>query len=101
MARVLKSPWRIALEAAATEDDVVRVARDYVATLAREQVGLLPQNCRPGPIESCADVTEWAMRLVQECLNYHAEGASLDLMREVSEFFSEATARMSELKPPK
>ena len=58
MARVLKSPWRTALESAATEDDVVRVARDYLATLTREQVGLLPQNCRPGPIETCADVAE-------------------------------------------
>ena len=101
MARVLKSPWRSALEAAATEDDVVRVARDYVATLTREQVGLLPQSCRPGPIAKCADVAECAMRLVQECLNYHAEGASLDFMMEISEFFSEATARMSELKPPR
>jgi hypothetical protein len=99
MARMFKSPWRSALEAAATEDDVVHVAREYVATLARERLHLLPQNCRPGPIETCADVAEWAMRLVQECLNYHAEGASLDLMMEISEFFSEATARMSELKP--
>ena len=100
MAPMRKSRWRDELEAATTDKDVVNVARDFVALLAREELASLPKNCQPVSIETCEDIAQWALRLVQESLNYHSETAGIQLLREISEFFAEASSKLSELRAP-
>lgn len=97
MAPMRKGRWRSELDAATTEKDVLNIARDYVAFLARGELASLPADFRLGRIESCLDVTELALRLVQESMNYDSESAGLRLLRSMSEFFAEASEKLTEL----
>lgn len=100
MARMRKSRWRSELDAATTEKDVLNTARDYVAFLARAELASLSGSFKVGPIESCVDVTELALRLVQESMNYDSASAGLRLLRDMGEFFAAASKRLTELAAP-
>lgn len=97
MAPMRKSRWRSELDAATTEKDVLNIARDYVAFLARGELASLPSDFKLGPIDSCLDITELALRLVRESMNYDSESAGLRLLRNMSEFFAAATDKLTEL----
>jgi hypothetical protein len=89
--------WRNELDATLNDKDVLNVARDYVAFLAADELLSLPNDLKPGQLESCAEIADWALRLVQASLSLNSEMAGTELLREMSEFFAAASARLSEL----
>lgn len=54
------------LAAAASEDEIVRVTRDYLATWTRQELERLPDHCRPAWVRGAADIETWADRLAAE-----------------------------------
>lgn len=100
MAPMRKSRWHSELEAATTDKDVLNVARDYVAMIAREEFLSIPVACRPGRIASCDDVMNAALKLVQESLKTATESEGVKVLREVSEFFAAAAAKLTEIHAP-
>jgi hypothetical protein len=92
-----KDRWRSELDAATSEKDVLNVARDYVAFLARSEVESLPSNFRLGPLETCMDVADLALRLVQASMRFDSESEGLRLVRSMSEFFAAASEKFTEL----
>jgi hypothetical protein len=96
MAPMKESRWRIELKDAATDKDVLDVARLYVASLA-EQMDDLPRDLRPGPIANCEEISEWALKLVQASLSLGSEEAGVARLRDISDFFAAASARLSEI----
>ena len=92
--------WRGELDAAATEKDVLNVARDYVAFLARSEIELLPPGFKMGPLETCTDVGDLALRLVQASMRFESESEGLRLLRSMSEFFAAASERFTKLGIP-
>ncbi|HEV7799927.1 MAG TPA: hypothetical protein VGP15_02515, partial [Burkholderiales bacterium] len=54
--------WTRELEEAASEQEVVYVARDYAAFLTRSEISRLPEACRPGMIRDAADISSWASK---------------------------------------
>lgn len=97
MAPMRKSRWRGELDAATSEKDVLNIARDYVAFLARGELASLPKDFKVGPIGSCMDITELALRLVKESMNYDSESSGLRLLRNMSEFFAAASEKLTEM----
>src|SRR5260221_14789862 len=77
-----ESRWRVELKAAATDKDVLNVARDYVALLAGEHLEDLPRDLRPGPLPNWEGVSEWALKLVQAGLSLAPNEAGVARPRE-------------------
>jgi hypothetical protein len=98
MAPMKASRWRGELNAAATDKDVLNVARDYVAFLAGDELLSLPNDLKPGQLGSCEEISTWALTLVQASLTMNPAIAGTGLLREMSEFFAAASARLSELQ---
>lgn len=93
-----KERWREELAAASTENDVVNVVRDYVALLTHDEVSSLPGSSRPGLIRTGEEIAGWAVNLVRTQLAQIAESEGVQVMREMSEFFAAAAARVTEIR---
>jgi hypothetical protein len=93
-----KERWRQELDAATTEHDVVNVVRDYVALLTNDEVSTLPGNVRPGVVKTGEDIAGWAVSLVRTQLAQIAETEGVQVMRDMSEFFAAAAAKITEIK---
>ena len=79
---------------AATESDVVDVAREYLATVSPQEIGSLPASLRPGKIVDANDITTYAFDLVrQECQD---EGTQ-NLVQRLAHIMSRASIRLSQI----
>jgi hypothetical protein len=88
-------PWLARIRSSKARDDVVRVAREYVAQLSASELELLPQECLTGVmteayIQQCA----WALA------RHHGHGDNARIVHKLGEFFSSAAVRLAELATP-
>jgi hypothetical protein len=87
--------WQARLDAAASEQQVVAVAREYMATLSAGDLSRLPEPCRPGSFQCGQDVSDYGFALVRHhCIT---DGASARLVTRLSDFVSRAEARLRQL----
>jgi hypothetical protein len=91
----MPSTWQERLSGATTEAEVVSVARDYVAQFTPEEIGHLPEPCKPTKIVDGADVSEYALTLMRHHCD-DGEGSTTPIHR-LSAFFSNASVRLSEV----
>ena len=82
------------LHDARTEQDVVSVVSDMLATLVPAEIAELPDACHPRKISSASDVAGYAFDLVR----HQYEGNTNDaLVHRLMIFFARANTRLSEL----
>ena len=93
-----KERWREELAAADTEKDVVNVVRDYIALLTHDELSSIPGNARPGLVRTGEEIAGWAVSLVRSQLVYIAQSEGVEVMRDMSEFFAAAAAKITEIK---
>lgn len=88
--------WHRRVETADTADDVVRLVRDYVASLAPRILACLPAACRALRVKAEDDVEYWTLRLSQRP---HREDAGVDdeVRQEVFNHFLHASVRISQI----
>lgn len=86
--------WQERFDRAATEADVVDVARDYIATLTPQEFGSLPERLRPRKIVDANDITTYAFDLVRE--ECHDEGIQ-HMVQRLAHIMSRASIRLSEI----
>ena len=91
----MSSTWQERLSSAVTEAQVVDVARDYVAQFTPEEIGRLPEPCKPTKMVDARDVAEYALALMRHHCD-DGEEASTPIHR-LSAFFSNASVRVSQL----
>jgi hypothetical protein len=87
--------WNDLLKAARTENDVVTIVRDFIATLEPQEVASLPAPCRPGKFFEADDVTDFAFALVQHDCGDDPQAAAL--VSKLSAIFSNASDRLSQI----
>lgn len=85
--------WHGLLNEAATEEDVIAIARDYLALWTWPEIARLPQALRPGKIVDSDDIAGYALALVQE--QVAAEHAPA--VHKMATFFSNASLRLSQI----
>lgn len=86
--------WQERLDQALTEDEVVSVAREYLATVTPQEVARMPVAVRPGKLVDANDVTTYAFDLVRaECDD--AMGTSA--LQRLAHIMSRASIRLSEI----
>lgn len=89
--------WQGRLAAAASREDVVGVARDFLALVGPEEIARMPADCRPGKLVDGDDVANYAVTLARrscdpDCLGDHN-------LQRVGAFFGDALARLTQLTP--
>lgn len=84
------------LAAAASEDDVGRVVRDYLASWHPEELSRIPEECRPGKVRDGEDIVDVAYRLTRARIAVADPPAELLHMET---FFAHACSRLSGLDP--
>ena len=87
--------WRERLRAAATEPEVVQVAAEYLESLDRVQLAMLPLRCRPRALRCAYDVSSYAFDLVGHYCD--KSDAAARLVQSLATFFTDASIRLSEI----
>ncbi|HET7401589.1 MAG TPA: hypothetical protein VFJ62_07395 [Usitatibacter sp.] len=90
--------WRAFLVIAPTEEDVIRLTREYVATWGPEQIAHLPAECRPGRIRDGEDIGQWAYELAQAHCSLRFAEDDDRLVASLLAFTAEAVARIAEVR---
>lgn len=89
--------WQGRLAEATSREDVVAVARDFLALVGPEEVARMPVDCRPGKLVDGEDVANYAVTLARrscdpDCFNDHN-------LQRIAAFFGDALGRLSQLAP--
>ena len=94
----LAPSWQERLRSAASERDLVSVARDYLATFSYDEISSLPEHCRPVRMVSAQDVADYAYVVVRRHCDDSC-GVEAPIHR-IAVFFANANARLGELRLP-
>jgi hypothetical protein len=86
------------LNAAASEADVLRIMREYLATLIPGDVAMLPESCRIAAIRTTQDIESAAVTLAHCDLKADPAEDSSKLLTEMAHTFAWAQARIRDLR---
>ena len=88
--------WAARVEGAGSAQEVVQVAREFLAQLTPYEVHALPAACMPPPkIVDADDVTAYAVGLVRhDCADSFGDPG---LAHKLADFFSHASGRLARL----
>jgi len=87
--------WHGRLHEALSPDDVVMIARDYMALWTPEELALVPAALRPGKIVDADDIGTHALALVQAQFDRGTEEEAA--VHKLATFFSAALLRLSQI----
>jgi hypothetical protein len=93
-----KERWRMELDAATEEKDVVHVARDFIALMSSAELAELPDKIRPRPLRTGDDVAEAAVIYVRAQFEVGLSRERAAVLDAMSEFFSSAAACIARLR---
>src|SRR5687767_402886 len=90
--------WQGRLDAAPSSEEVVSVARDFLASFTPYELAALPATCRPpSKLYDGEDLTTYAFELVRHS-SEQDEPEVADLVHKFAHFFSSASIRLSEIQ---
>jgi hypothetical protein len=85
--------WFDLLAGATTPQEVVNVARDYLATWTPEEIAALPRSCRPPrSLKFPEEIVDYAFALVKAHLEPGSDASGVTRM---ATFFAEASWRVA------
>ena len=87
--------WQGRLSEAETADDVVAIARDYLALWSPEELASIPPDLRPGKLVDSDDVNGYALALVQAQMGRGTAGEAV--VHKMGNFFGSASLRITQL----
>ncbi|MGE5616587.1 MAG: hypothetical protein ACM3X5_06700 [Bacillota bacterium] len=94
----LPASWLSRLNFAASPEEIVRIAVDYLATGWNEtQLARLPDGCRPPPLDAPQDVSAYAFTLMRAQLEQPGPAAAELLLDRMAVFFNYASMRVAYL----
>ena len=89
--------WHKEIRAARNWQELLALARDFVAKLSPAEVASLPPTCREIRIKGTDDLHFWHERLAEEFFARAARGDPTPAHRDMLDFFTVAAERASEL----
>ena len=89
--------WQHELEGAQQISEVIRITRDYLATLTLEELSSLSERSRPGRIRDASDIDFWNVRLADECRSSWGTPEDHHVLYELANYFLSASVRLSRL----
>ena len=88
--------WSKEIRAARNWQELMALARDFVAKLSPEEVATLPATCREIRIKGADDLHFWHERLAEEFFARAARSNPSDAHRDLLDFFTVAAERAAE-----
>jgi len=85
--------WLHVLDGATSEHGIVVAAREYLATWTPEELGRIPENCRPGKVSDGEDIGEFAFRMSNAHLDFRGPPEDRQLIERLMSFFVHAASR--------
>jgi len=89
--------WHKEIRATRTWQDLLALARDYVAKLSPEEVATLPPTCREIRIKGTDDLYFWHERLAEEYFARASREDPSQAHRDMLDFFTVAAERAADL----
>lgn len=90
--------WFRQLDKAADAAEVAAIARDYFAGWSPEEIGRLPESCRPGRIRSASDLERMHASTVEAFRTTPASDESLKALQIIASFLVRANLRIVQLQ---
>lgn len=90
----LDPSWHTHVDEVQTVEEVVRLAREFVATLTPEQLARLPERCRPLRVKAEDDIEYWAYKLSGVALE---ERHDPELLQDLCMHFLHASMRIAQI----
>jgi hypothetical protein len=88
--------WHDRIYCARSGEEVVRAARDFLASFSPLELNELPAICRPPPKLQEEDIPTYAYELVRfECTE---ENETADRVHKLAQFFSQAAAQLAHVR---
>ena len=87
--------WQDRLAQSGSAEEIVAVAREYLARITPEEYSNLPPECRPRKIVDADDVVDYAVTLVRG--SCEAGNASDAVLQHLAGFFTDACTRLSQV----
>jgi hypothetical protein len=97
---ITERDWRLKIDAARHEDDVLAIARAYLDGLAPHEVESLPDGVRPAHLVDAHDLATCAYNLVAAHCRSANEPDDGGFLYRVATFFAHAQARIAFLATP-
>ena len=91
--------WFAQIDRAKSIPETLSVARDYVASLTPQDLGMLPAQCRPGRLRDEVDIEALHACLVESYRESRATGQELETLQRLTSFVVRLSIRLSELGP--
>ncbi|HET9581152.1 MAG TPA: hypothetical protein VFP44_25225 [Usitatibacter sp.] len=87
--------WHSLLESSQGEQDVLRVARDFIASFTPHEIELLPASCRPGKLVDGQDVALYGYELTLH--RWDEDEAAAPVIQSFASFFADATEHLARI----
>jgi hypothetical protein len=87
--------WQQRLDLAENEEEVIQVARDFLAALHHSDVARLPDPCKPRKLLTATDIGNYAFELAR--LDYEEMQGIAQLVHRLAAFFVSANIRLSQI----
>jgi len=88
--------WIASIRSAGSTQELLHLAKAYVATWDKARLALLPPDCRPAPLETTNDLAAYALTLVRRQMSDDAM-PHRELLEEMAAFFAAAHVRLAEI----
>ena len=94
--------WHERVEGCGDVEQVVAMAREFLASWEPEELALVPPEARPGHVKGDDDLAYWHQRLVECYVTSGASGEGNEQVRSLLHFFATALQKTAELEgaPP-
>ena len=89
--------WRSKIVFAQSRQEVDRAIHDYVAALLPSELSKLPESSQAAISEATIDVTSAALVLRRDELRFRGDAETTELMQEMTQTFTAASARIASL----
>jgi len=99
--RTRSATWATLLAASRNENDVVRIANDYLATWLPSDFEALPADCRIASLRNGDDISYAAVTFTQQELHVAPGSAAAAILGSLTEVFIAAQVRLRQLRSPR
>ena len=89
--------WFAQIDRAKSIGEALGVARDFIASMTPQEMGMLPAACRPGRVRDEQDIEALHACLVESYRDSRATGEELDTLQRLTSFMVRLSIRLSEL----
>ena len=89
--------WYEQITQARSWNELLEVARSYLASLSPHEWNTVPEHCRPERIKGIDDLEHWQRCLANAYLEMSVTESVSDMHREMLAFFTAAAERASEM----